>query len=312
MERELPRSDDGSSITAAGVFGLLWRVAVVGVTYALVQTAAGLLIRAWGLDLPAIAIQINPTEAMIGSVLSGVLLALILAPFARRVSIPLVERIAVLFTTIVVLNQLLSVIEGYFFTTYFTRGLPSTLVNSALLALGLAVMIAVLFLPRQVETNLGAALRQWRDQRSDFSWIWRIGLAGVLYLPTYFFFGLLAIPFVQRYYEDPSLGMGLRVPGVETILLLEIARGLMFVLALVPLVALLRGSRWLVGLWLGLIIAALGGWEPLLLKFMWPPIMRLAHGLEITGDSLVQGLTIAWLVGYPRVHRSMKADVTSS
>jgi hypothetical protein len=70
-----------------------------------------------------------------------------------------------------------------------------------------------------------------------------------------------------------------------------------FVLTLLPLVTVLRTSRWRLALWLWLTIALLGSWVPMLQMTTWPATLRVAHGLEITGDALVQGLTIAWLVG---------------
>jgi hypothetical protein len=170
----------------------------------------------------------------------------------------------------------------------------------------LALLIAWLFPPPSVDHGLGTALRATLARRPALDWLWRIGLAGALHLPSYFVCGSVAYQFVRGYYEDPTSGVGLAVPGAAVLVPLEIGRGLLFVAAVFPLVALLPGPRWRLALWLGLVIATLGGWVPLLAATFLPPAMRLVHGLEITATAAVQGLTIAWLVGLGQ-HARVKA-----
>jgi hypothetical protein len=64
-------------------------------------------------------------------------------------------------------------------------------------------------------------------------------------------------------------------------------------LAALPLVVLLRGAWWQRGLWIGLVISALVGWEPLLTNTVWPLTLRMVHAMEITADSFAHGLVIA-------------------
>jgi hypothetical protein len=270
------------------------------VAAAAAQIVGGIVAQAAHLELPAIATQIDPATALLDAFFGGVFLAVVLAAFAPRLAVPTVERVGVLFLAILLLNRLLAVIEAVFFTTYFDRGLASTVLVSIVVSLAIAATAARLFSPRQVTTTVSTALGQLGGKRSAPSWSWRILLTGLLYLPTYFVFGQLVYPFVRTYYEDPSLGLGLHVPGAEQIILLEIARGLLFTLALVPIAALLRGAWWQGALALGIFIAALTGWEPLAFQPLWPVALRVAHGLEITGDSLVQGFTLVWLLGHRR------------
>ncbi len=76
-------------------------------------------------------------------------------------------------------------------------------------------------------------------------------------------------------------------------------RGLLFVLTLFPLIAVLRGSRRSVAFWVILALVVLAAWQPLLLAVWWPVPLRLAHGLEITADSIVHGLIIVGLLWAP-------------
>ncbi len=62
-----------------------------------------------------------------------------------------------------------------------------------------------------------------------------------------------------------------------------------------PLVVL-RGGVWSRALWVGLTIAVVGSWVPMLLAPGWPLVLRMAHGLEITADGFVQGFVLTWLL----------------
>ena len=280
---------------------------VAGVGYALASAIAGALAAGIGLPLPPVAEGQDPASGLATSVALGASAALVLAPLAARLRLPVIDRAGVVFVALYVLNGVVNAVEGAFFTTLLGDGLGTVLLISAASSAAVAAAVAWLIPPAVVDDRLGAALRDLLSRRSAASWTWRIGLAGLLYLPTYFLFGSLTLPFVRAYYEDPSLGLGLRVPPVWVIPPLEVGRGLLYVVALLPLVALLPGPRMRLALSLGVLVAALNAWQPLLLALSWPVEMRLVHALEITGTALVQGMTIAWLLGSwaagPRAHR---------
>jgi hypothetical protein len=112
-------------------------------------------------------------------------------------------------------------------------------------------------------------------------------------------FGMIVAPFVLPYYDNPDVGLNLVVPGIGIILPLEIGRGLLYVLTLFPLIAVLHGGYWSKAFWVGLTIAVLGSWVPMLQAVHWPPVLRVAHGLEITADAFVQGVVLTWLLAAP-------------
>ncbi len=128
------------------------------------------------------------------------------------------------------------------------------------------------------------------------SWALRFGLAALSYLPIYFAFGMIVAPFVLPYYNNPDLGLNLVEPGFGVILPLEIGRGLLYALTMFPLIAVLRGGIWSRTFWIGLTIAVLGSWVPMLQAPGWPLVLRMAHGLEITADAFVQGVVLTWLL----------------
>jgi hypothetical protein len=108
---------------------------------------------------------------------------------------------------------------------------------------------------------------------------------------------MIVAPFVLPYYNNPDLGLNLVVAGFGVILPLEIGRGLFYALTVFPLIAVLRGGLWSKALWVGLIIAVLGSWVPMLQASGWPLVLRMTHGLEITAGAFVQGIVLTWLLG---------------
>jgi len=282
--------------------GVLWRSVAIGLTYTLATMIGGMIAGAVGLPIPSMASRIDPTQAMVTTFLAGTIIGLTLGPLSARLTLPMAQRAGLLFTMIFMLNSLISVIEALFFTTVPFAEYLYGMVTSAVGHAVLATLLAWLFRPAFVEQHLLSALRETLSRRRWTSWAWRFGLAGALYVPVYFFFGMLIYPFVRPYYENPTLGLNLAVPGFGVILPLEVGRGLLFVLTVFPLIAVLRRSRRSLALWLGMTIAVLGAVAPMLQASWFPLTMRLVHGLEITADSIAHALIIASLLGKSEQH----------
>ena len=286
-----------AQIRIRNALGILWRSLAVGLGYTLATMIGGMVAGALGLPLPEVASRMDPTQALLTTFLAGLVIGLTLGPLATRLALPTTQRAGLLFAVIFVLNSLINVIEALFFTTIPAAEHLYGLVTSAIGHAGLAVLLALLFRPASVERELLTALRETLSWRRWTSWAWRFGLAGLLYVPAYLFFGMLIYPIVRVYYEDPALGLSLAVPGFEVILPLEVGRGLLFVLTVFPLIAVLRRPRRALAFWLGMTIAVLGAVTPMLQASWFPLTMRVVHGLEITADSIVHALIIAWLLG---------------
>jgi hypothetical protein len=280
--------------------GFVWRALLVGLGYTLATMIGGIIVQAIGLPVPEIAGRVDPTQALVTTFLVGVVIGLTLGPLASRLTLPTVQRAGLLFVVLFILNSLINTIEGLFFTTIPAGEQLYGLVGAAVGHAGLAVLMALLFRPVSAERGLLTSLRETLNRRRWASWAWRFGLAGFLYLPTYFLFGLLIYPTVRPYYEDPSLGLNLVVPSPEVVLPLEVGRGLLFVLTLFPLIAVLCRPRRSLAFWLGMTIVVLGAVAPMLQATWFPLTMRVVHGLEITADSIVHGILIAWLLGFDR------------
>lgn len=279
--------------------GWLWRSLVAGAGYAVFTMIGGMLGQMLGIPVPNIAAPLDQTQLMIGLLVSGLVIGLTLGPLTVRLGVPFWGRTGVLFLLLFVVGTFLSVVEALFFTTYITTA--QLFDGSSLVApLLMAALLAWLYRPAPPVQSFGARwMETWR-QRAWLSWTWRIILAGLLYVPTYLAFGMAVAPIVVPYYTDSVLASGLAIPGFGVMLPLEALRGIGFVLAVLPLVMLLRVSRWALAGWIGLAIAVMGSWVAMLQGTFMSPVLRITHGLEITGDAFVQGLTIAWLLGIGR------------
>jgi len=124
-----------------------------------------------------------------------------------------------------------------------------------------------------------------------------VAYTAITYMVAYCVIGSATWPFVRHHYEDPASPLSLRVPSGATIVPLQLARGLVATLVVLPLLA----SSSLEGLeaWphLALTTTVTCALVPMLLVANWPGRLRLAHALEITVFSLVQSLAWCWFLG---------------
>ena len=147
-------------ISVRSALGVLWRSLVIGLGYTLATMIGGMAAGVLGLPLPEVASRMDPTQALLTTFLSGLVIGLTLGPLSTRLTLPTAQRAGLLFTVIFTLNSLLSVIEALFFTTVPAAEYLYTLVTSAIGHAGLAVLLALLFRPASVERGLLTALRE--------------------------------------------------------------------------------------------------------------------------------------------------------
>ena len=234
-------------------------------------------------------------------IISGILYVGVMALLARQTFSRRLPRFLAIFVPLYITGTLTDLIEAYFYTTILTPiSLVAALVIEGLPLLLIAGIIAWL-IPAKEEARHAPRFRQAMCARSFFSWTWRIIVAGAPYAAIYLLFAALVTPIEHAYYNDPAFIASLhtRVPSTMTTLILEAVRGILFVLALLPVVAVMRKSRWTTGLYIALIGAVLEAWIPLLGQLSWPVMMRVGNILELTGDACGRALLMALLVALP-------------
>lgn len=274
---------------------LIVRVVIGGLLSAIVLTAFAFLSSS---NKPETILSV---QRLIIRGISGLLYVVVMTPLARQAFYRRIPRFLAIFVPLYITGTLTDLIEAYFYTTLLT---PFSLV-AALIFEGVPLLliagIIVWLIPATRNARQVPGFGQAMRERSFLSWLWRIVVAGVPYGLIYLAFATLVTPIERKYYYDPAFIASLHtvVPSTTTTLLLEAVRGILFVLAMLPVIALLRQSRWSTGLYIALIGAALEAWIPLLGQTSWPVMMRVGNMLELTGDACGRALLMVLLVALP-------------
>jgi len=230
----------------------------------------------------------------VAGIFLGVVLALIFSrlPFRRTICV------GVAWLALFIVQEFSNLVEAYFFTTYVQTiylFIAATF-NSLVITLIEALLVGLLFTPQKADRSFVQEFNAYVQRRSSRSWILRVIAGAVVYFPVYFFFGALISPFVLPYYENS--GMGLRIPSFAVMVPLELIRGLLYVLALLPIVTLLRVERKYVFVALASFLYIAGAFVSFLSGPGFPVPLRVFHGLEILADSLVYGAALAYLFAF--------------
>jgi hypothetical protein len=189
-------------------------------------------------------------------------------------------------------------VEAYFFTTRYSN--PTALVlsvTSALISSVMTATAAALLLGYGI-SGITASLKKYLSTRTGRSWILRIAVGSVAYYPIYFLFGMLIMPFVLPYYNDPSFG--LRIPPFAVIIPVELFRGFVYTLVLLPLLATVVGGRSTKFIALAAMLYIRGGLIALLGNTTIPAPIIPFHGVEILADSIVYGLVLSRILSQPK------------
>jgi hypothetical protein len=237
------------------------------------------------------------TDALLYFVV-GIALGTTLGFLMVRLPVRFTGRVLAVWWALVIVQYLSNYIEGLFFTSVFASGtLFLAAVIAALVHSGAESVVAgALFFPPMVDTTVRSELCAWFREWSLLPAAARIVSASVLYLPIYFFFGMLVSPFVLPYYLDPTAGLGLRIPPLPVMLPLELFRGFLYVGALLPLVAAMRANRWEVFVVTAALLYVAGAVSSILVSGSLPDPIRLPHALEILADSVAYAAVLTWLL----------------
>lgn len=300
------RTAEGPRIVDTG-----WRVLAIAAVYAVLHEGIDLLSRT----------RLSLLGVVIGLV-TGAGFALVLLPLARRLPYRMRTRVIALFVPLYWIYTLSNLVEAYFYTTVSHASLVGGAVIFAIPSLVVSWMIAWLLPARPAEQPV-PGIWQLLAERPLLSWLWRTLLAGVLFAVVLQLAGDAWAPLISRYYHDPAYIAQAHIANPQPPPLVtwteEVVRGLVFVLSLLPVLAVLRGRHWpailAVGAYVALLDAALEGWLTLLGNSGFPIGFRIGEGLDLTTDAVVRGIFIAALLALPaaasKVRRAAEMAATS-
>jgi hypothetical protein len=142
-------------------------------------------------------------------------------------------------------------------------------------------------------------IAEYFSARKGTDWVWRFIAAWLIYPPLYYLIGRVVGIFTQHYYEDGSLNLGLTLPSVGTMMAMQVLRGVLFLLAVLPVIIPWRGTRKALWLWVGALIFLQISAQTMIQAYWFPPDLRIAHTLELLADSFIQAFLYTVLLFVP-------------
>jgi hypothetical protein len=275
------------------VVGWILKLVASGLAYVAAGTVAAAVAAVAGLHAPAMPGAPSAGKAEAISLCMSLLLAAGLAPLAAGLSGAYTTRWLAITLLVFVNVGLNTVIETKIFMPTFAKvGGTFLLLMVAGGALAFGAVLARIF-GRSATTSAVA-----RPYFRPGQWAWRVAVAVLAFPVIYYTFGMMVAPFVLPAYRAGVAG--LVVPKASVILPVQIGRSALYLLGSLPAIWLWARSRRGLILafgWTGTVTTGLYG---LLQAYWFPPVLRIAHSLEITADSFVYALVIAILFR-PRV-----------
>ncbi len=253
------------------------------------------------LHLPAIAMPGNtpPQTMFLAQLAAGLVLVVGLVPLARGLAASVTLRAGAIGSFLILALGVNGMIEAKMFTHFLDNGIAS----AAVFYVSLSV-----FLGAALGWSFGASPQPaGLPHRSWLAWIPRVAAVWLAWPLIYFFFGSCVAPIVVPYYNAGIAG--LRIPALSIILEVQLVRSVVFLAASLPFIALWKGSRR--GLWLalGLAHAFTVGLYGLVGATFLPMVLRLAHSVEMVGDSFAYAGLLVLLFAAPAAANSSARTV---
>jgi len=284
------------------VVSWLWKIPAIAAAYFFGVMIAGAAITAAKLPWPTFPGSASETENFFLSLFSSIIMSACLALLARGIRGSQTTRWLILTAFTYVTFGLNNQIEAAIFTTY---GGNTTMLLFYILPCALGAAAAIrLFRPEQDSAMLDNAI----TGRPKSKWMLRAIVVWLAFPVIYLFFGMLAAPVVVPVYQ--SLDFGLTLPGFGTMIPVALVRSALYLAVTIPILVNWSRSRRSLFLSLGTALFAMMGLIGLLSATFFPPVLRVAHSVEILGDAVVYAwLLIALFI--PKVRQEINEPVAA-
>lgn len=258
-------------------------------------TIGGMAASSLGISAPALPPEFDQSLILLLYMIVWFSASVITGELFKRMGQNFLERFLCIFLFIYMIQNFLQTLEQIIFTTTvsFKFGVVFYLFPSLLISLA----VALLWKPANSGSSI---LKEWPvfwGRRPGKSWLWRIAVAWLAYPVIYYAVGSSISRIVAPYYQDPSLNLGLTLPHWKVIVGMQLIRGLLFLLPVLPVIILWKGKTSSLGIWLGFAIFVQVA-TLMLLAYWLPPVLRITHAFELTVDSFLQAFVYAKLL-YP-------------
>lgn len=288
------------------LFATIGKLLLCGVIFAIGTFIGGMVVVMLGLQQPPVPEGMDAQSAMFLLLLESPLFALVLALLARHLAGGFWVRAPMLFFLAWISNSVNNQIEAAAFAG-MTEGFLFTVLTFLVPALFIGMAVAWLFPPATKNTFVDVA-RSFFSRYPPSGWIWRLLLAAVVFMPIYYAFGLIVIPFTRSYYEQNMYS--LQIPSLDKLLVVLFIRSVLFFLASLPVLIAWQSSKRSLVWRLGLALFYLVGFQSLLAANWMPWALRLPHMLEILAGEFVYAGVLVILLGIGK--RSEYMSLTNS
>jgi hypothetical protein len=272
----------------------IWKVPLCGLLFFLGFIPGGMLAGLLGLTIPDLPAGTDQQTIAQYTLLASLIMAGILAPLARGLSVNFFSRWMILFGLIWVAYGVNTYLEASIFSTMGEISLytvvlyfPASLLCSA--------AIAWLFPPSPPVNGFMTQARTFFAQHTARDWTWRFSVAFLAFPITYYIFGILISPIVLPYYQQGTNQLAL--PGWEVLLPVLASRSLLFLLVCLPVLIAWKGSNLRLFFALGLALFVLVGGIGMLEAYWLPPVLRVTHSIEIFADEMIYTAALILLLG---------------
>ncbi|HEY1471027.1 MAG TPA: hypothetical protein VGF61_18450 [Candidatus Acidoferrum sp.] len=270
-----------------------------GLLFAVGSVVSGMLAAAVHVTIPNFnPATLNQQTMFLMFLLACPLLGLGLVPLAYGIRGSRLTRWLALALFLLLCLGVNTIIEMRIFTVALANGGAGALVASFILpAILCALLLATISSGKIGEIAVSTTVREFFAAHSIPSWLWRFILAIFAFPLAYLIFGMMVAPFVVDYYRHGIAGLIL--PPMSVILPTQMVRSTLFLIASLPFIVLWKKSRGSLIFSLGLAHWLVVGLFGLVQALWFPPVLRIAHSLEIGGDSFAYAAAIAFLL-FPR------------
>jgi hypothetical protein len=232
---------------------------------------------------------------------SSALMGIALLPLTLYTQASRLARGLALFFLLFICLGVNATIELTIFSTFFVHGGALHVVISMILPALFCGFALSYLLPSPAAHAGNSAFRSSLATHSAPAWTARVLLAILAFPVIYFVFGSMVAPFVIPFYLSGA--SPLTIPPLSTILPVQFLRSSLFLLASTPFLFFWARSRASLIFALGLAHWFLVGLFGLVQVTWMPPVLRIAHSLEIAADSFVYAAVLVLLLA-PRYHES--------
>lgn len=206
-----------------------------------------------------------------------------------------------LFLVYYAVSTLLVAIEAYYMSDVISTEIALLLLINGVFQAAILVPVAVAIHGRLSGDSIYEPDEELQE-RPWWSWLWRVPLTGVAYVAIFILAGSVVFR-PLAYALDPVTAEAylgsFAVDNPNAILGFQFLRGTLWAVLTIPVIAIMRRPRWLIGLTVALIYSVVMALPNLVPNEALTACLRLAHTVEVFVGNFLFGWVVVWLLARP-------------